>query len=47
LQHIAFDDPKMYTSPFTVKIPHDLLPDSDVFENFRVNAKDQIHLPGK
>jgi hypothetical protein len=37
----------MYTRPFTVKIPHDLLPDSDVFENFCVNEKDLIHLPGK
>jgi hypothetical protein len=44
---ITFDDPKMYTRPFTVKIPHDLLPDSDVFENFCVNEKDLIHLPGK
>jgi hypothetical protein len=44
---ITFDDPKMYTRPFTVRIPHDLLPDSDVFENFCVNEKDLTHLPGK
>ena len=44
---ITFDDPKMYTRPFTVKIPHDLMPDSDVFENFCVNEKDLTHLPPK
>ena len=44
---ITFDDPKMYTKPFTVKIPHDLLPDTDVFENFCENEKDLRHLGGK
>lgn len=44
---ITFDDPKMYTKPFTIKIPHDLLPDSDVFENFCENEKDQQHLGRK
>lgn len=44
---ITFDDPKMYTRPFTVKIPHELLPDADVFENFCENEKDQVHLGGK
>jgi hypothetical protein len=44
---ITFDDPKMYTKPFTVKIPHDLLPDTDVFENFCENEKDLKHLGGK
>lgn len=44
---ITFDDPKMYTKPFTVKIPHELLPDADVFENFCENEKDQVHLGGK
>lgn len=44
---ITFDDPKMYTRPFTVKIPHELLPDEDVFENFCENEKDQVHLGGK
>ena len=41
---LTFDDPKMYTKPFTVSIPHDLLPDADVFENFCENEKDQAHL---
>ena len=24
---MTFDDPEMYTKPFTIKVPHDLLPD--------------------
>jgi hypothetical protein len=44
---ITFDDPKMYTKPFTVKIPHNLLPDADVFENYCENEKDIVHLGGK
>jgi hypothetical protein len=44
---ITFDDPKMYTKPFTVKIPHELLADSDVFENFCENEKDLSHLGRK
>jgi hypothetical protein len=41
---ITFDDPKIYTRPFTVKIPHELLPDSDIFENYCENEKDRKHL---
>jgi hypothetical protein len=41
---ITFDDPKMYTRPFSVKIPHELLPDTDVFENYCENEKDLVHL---
>jgi hypothetical protein len=41
---ITFDDPKMCTKPFAVKIPHELLADSDVFENFCENEKDRAHL---
>ena len=44
---ITFDDPKMYTKPFTVRIPHELLADSDVFENYCENEKDLVHLGGK
>jgi hypothetical protein len=41
----TIDDPKMYTKPFTIKVPHDLLADSDIFENFcNDNEKDRIHL---
>jgi len=31
---IRFEDLKMYTKPFSVKILHELLPDSDIFENY-------------
>jgi hypothetical protein len=41
---MTFDDPKMYTKPFTVKIPHDLLADGDIFEMFCENEKDRAHL---
>ena len=42
---MTFDDPQMYTKPFTVKIPHYLLPDADIFEMFcNENEKDRIHL---
>jgi len=44
---ITFDDPKMYTKPFTVSIPHELQPDTDVFENFCENEKDRVHLGSK
>jgi hypothetical protein len=42
---IRFDDPIMYTRPFSVKVPHELLPDSDIFENYCENEKDSKHLP--
>ena len=41
---MTFDDPKMYTRPFTVKVPHDLVPDADIFEMFCENEKDREHL---
>ena len=42
---MTFDDPRMYTRPFTIKIPHDLLPDQDIFESFcNENEKDRIHM---
>ena len=41
---ITFDDPKMYTKPFTVKIPHDLLADTDIFETYSENEKDRAHI---
>jgi hypothetical protein len=41
----TFDDPQMYTRPFTIKVPHDLLADSDIFESFCTeNEKDGAHL---
>src|SRR5579871_6863756 len=41
----TFDDPKFYTRPFTIKVPHDLLPDGDIFESYCTdNEKDRAHL---
>jgi hypothetical protein len=43
---MTFDDPKMYTKPFTVKIRYDLLADADIFEMFcNENEKDGVHMP--
>jgi hypothetical protein len=44
---LTFDDPRMYTRPFTIKVPHDLLPDADIFESFCENEKDRAHLGNK
>lgn len=42
---MTFDDPQFYTRPFTIKVPHNLMADSDVFEAFCFeNEKDRIHL---
>ena len=41
---MTFDDPRMYTKPFTIKIPHHLLADADIFEDFCENEKDRVHL---
>jgi hypothetical protein len=41
---MTFDDPQMYTKPFTVKIPHTLVADQDIFEMFCENEKDREHL---
>jgi hypothetical protein len=42
---MTFDDPKFYTKPFTIKVPHNLLPDTDIFEMFcNDNEKDRVHL---
>jgi len=37
---MTFDDPKMYTRPFTVRILHNLMADDDIFEMFPQNEKD-------
>jgi hypothetical protein len=41
---MTFDDPEMYTKPFTIKVPHSLLADADIFETFCENEKDRDHL---
>ena len=45
---VTFDDPQMYTKPFTIKFTHDLLADADIFEYFcNENEKDRSHLGAK
>jgi hypothetical protein len=41
---ITFEDSQTYTKPFTVKIPHELLPDSEIFESYPENEKDLAHI---
>jgi hypothetical protein len=42
---MTFDDPKMYTRPFTIKFTHLLQPQYDVQESFcNENEKDRTHL---
>lgn len=42
---MTFDDPEMYTKPFSIKFIYELLPDSDVFENIcNENEKDEAHV---
>jgi hypothetical protein len=42
---MTFDDPKLYTRPFTIKVPYELMADADIFEMFCENEKDSVHLP--
>ena len=41
---LTLDDPEMYTKPFTIKVPHTLLADADIFESFCENERDRVHL---
>jgi len=42
---MTFDDPKMYTKPFTIKYANLLQADSDILEYFcNENEKDRVHL---
>jgi hypothetical protein len=42
---LTFDDPTLYTRPFTVKIGYDLIPNNDIFEMFCTqNEKDRAHM---
>ena len=44
-EEITFDDPKMYTRPFSVKVTHRLVLDSDVGEMFcNENEKDRARM---
>src|SRR5499427_8454131 len=44
---MTFDDPEMYTRPFTIHVPHNLLADADIFETFPENEKDCSHMGRK
>jgi hypothetical protein len=45
---MTFDDPQMYTKPFSIKVPYELLADSDIFENYcNENEKDRAHIGQK
>ena len=42
---LTFDDPTLYTKPFTIKISYNLVPDNDIFEMFcGQNEKDRQHM---
>jgi len=41
---MTFDDPEMYTKPFTIKVTYELQGNSDIFEYFcDENEKDSAH----
>src|SRR5215470_8567065 len=44
---MTFDDPKTYTRPFTIRVPHNLLADADIFEMVSENEKDCAHIGAK
>ena len=41
---VTLTDPKMYTKPITLNVPHTLLADADIFESFCENERDRVHL---
>jgi hypothetical protein len=41
---MTFDDPKTYTRPITINVPHTLMADADVFESFCENETARSHL---
>src|SRR5713101_6350812 len=43
---VTIDDPKAYAKPWTVKIPWELVPDTDLFDYVCENEKDFQHLVG-
>jgi hypothetical protein len=40
----TFNDPKAYTHPWSVTVPFELLPDTDIIENICENEKDVQHI---
>jgi len=43
----TFDDPKAYTKPWTITVPFDLLPDTELIEQICDNEQDVAHMVGK
>ena len=43
----TFDDPKAYTKPWTVKVPFELMPDTELLEYVCENERDAKHMVGK
>jgi hypothetical protein len=42
---VTFDDPRMYTRPFSIKVAYELLADSYIFEYYcSENEKDRVHM---
>jgi len=39
---MTFEGPKIYATSFTIKLPHELLSDSDIIEMFCDNEKDGV-----
>lgn len=44
---ITIDDPQAYSRPWTVTIPKELMPDTDLIEFICENEKDYAHMVGK
>ncbi len=44
---ITIDDPKMYAKPWTVTVPYNLVPDTELIEYVCENEKDLVHMVGK
>ena len=45
---VTIDDPKTYTKPFTVRVNHRLMPDTDLIEFVcNENERSDAHLVGK
>ena len=44
---LTIDDPKAYTKPWTVKIPWEFLPDTELLDWVCENEKDAQHLVSK
>ena len=44
---VTIDDPKTYERPWTVKLPWELMPDTEMLDGVCRNEKDFTHLVGK